>query len=349
MTQLQVGLIGYGLSGKVFHGPFLKTLDQYRVKYIVTSAPDKMEQAQQDFPEALVLADVESLLSDPVLDLIILCTPNTLHYPLAKAALQAGKHVVVEKPFTVTAAEAADLVVLAAEKQKILSVYHNRRFDGDFKTLQALLKTSAFGEPVRFESRFDRYRPAFKINSWREDALPGSGLLYDLGSHLIDQALLLFGLPEELYAEIRSERHGKTDDAFEIHLYYPDLKVTLQASSLIKEPTPRFALYGTKGAYVKYGLDPQEAALRAGNLPLTLDWGSEPERQWGIRHTDSGRVSYPTQQGSYQDYYLKLYDAILNQQPAPVTALDGLRTIQLIEAAVASNREKARVPLTHVK
>lgn len=349
MTPLQVGLVGYGLSGKVFHGPFLKALNQYQVKYIVTSSPEKREQAQLDFSEVHIVTDVEILLSDPLLDLIVLCTPNTLHFPLAKAALNAGKHVVVEKPFTVTAEEAAALVALANEKHLILSIYHNRRYDGDFKTLQALLNRAVFGEPVRFESRFDRYRPEFKVNSWREDALPGSGLLYDLGSHLIDQALLLFGLPLALYAEIRSERHGKTDDAFEIHLHYHDLKVTLQAASLIKEPTPRFALYGTKGAYVKYGLDPQEAALRAGTLPLTLDWGTELESQWGILNESSHREPYPTQQGSYQDYYLALYDAIVAHKPAPVTALDGLRVIQLIEAALESHRTKALVGLAHVK
>lgn len=348
MIPLQVALVGYGLSGKVFHGPFLKALSQYQVKYIVTSAPEKQEQARLDFPDAVIVPEFHSLLTDEALDLIVLCTPNTLHFPQAKAALCAGKHVVVEKPFAVTAVEAAELAALAETHNCILSIYHNRRYDGDFKTLKALLKTGTFGEAVRFESRFDRYRPEFKVNSWREDALPGSGLLYDLGSHLIDQTLQLFGLPRTLYAEVRSERHGKTDDAFEMHLHYFDLKVTLQASSLIKEATPRFALYGTHGAYVKYGLDPQEAALRAGTLPLTLDWGTEPENQWGILNTASGRVAHPTQQGSYQDYYLELYDAIVTHKPAPVTALDGLRVIQLIEAALESHRTQSVVSLAHI-
>lgn len=349
MKIMQVGIIGYGLSGRVFHGPLLKALNQFSVKYIVTNAPDKIEAAHKDFPNAQVVTDEKPLLNDETLDLVVICTPNTLHFPLAQAALMAGKHVVVEKPFTVTAEEAETLVQLAGKKQLKLSVYHNRRFDGDFKTLKALLSSHTLGTPVTFESRFDRYRPEFKVNSWREDNLPGSGLLYDLGSHLLDQSLHLFGIPKELYAEQRSERHGKTDDAFEIHLYYPDLKVTLKASSLIKEPTPRFALYGTKGAYVKYGLDPQEEALRDGKLPLTLDWGSEPETNWGTLNTASQREKHPTMAGSYPDYYEALYEAIQNDAELPVTAQDGLRVIQLIEAALESHRTKARVSLSHVK
>ncbi len=349
MKIMQVGLIGYGLSGSTFHGPLLKALNQFCVKYIVTNAPAKIEAARHDFPEALIVTDENPLLNDETIDLIVICTPNTLHFPLAKASLMAGKHVVVEKPFTVTSKEAESLVLLANEKNLKLSVYHNRRFDGDFKTLKTLLNKHTLGTPVTFESRFDRYRPEFKINSWREDDLPGSGLLYDLGSHLLDQALTLFGLPQELYAELRSERCGKTDDAFEIHLYYPDLKVTLKASSLIKEPTPRFAVYGTKGAYVIYGLDPQEEALRAGKLPLTLDWGMASEDHWGILNTLSHREKYPTQAGSYPDYYEAIYEAIQNDAELPVTAQDGLRVIQLIEAALESHRTKARVSLSHVE
>lgn len=343
MKKIQVGIIGYGLSGRFFHGPLLKASTHYDVKYIVTADPAKVEAANQDFPKALIIPDESAILADCTIDLVVLCTPNTLHFPLASAALNAGKHVVVEKPFTVTANEAQALVALANEKQLKLTVYHNRRFDGDFKTLQTLIKTNTFGAIVSFESHFDRYRPEFKINSWREANLPGSGLLYDLGSHLLDQTITLFGMPTELYAETRRERHGQTDDAFEIHLYYPNLKVTLKASSLIKEPTPRFSIYGTKAAYVKYGLDPQEEALRAGKLPLTLDWGTEFEPQWGILNTQNSREPYPTLAGSYPDFYENLYEAITSNKPLAISASDGLRVIQLIEAAIESNRCKSRV------
>ena len=345
MKQIQVGLMGYGLSGRVFHGPLLKANQGFNVSHIYTKDPEKAAAAQLDFPGAQIVSDVDPIFESNTVELVVICTPNIQHSALAKRALETGKHTVVEKPFTVTSEEAAELAALAREHNRVLSVYQNRRFDGDFKTLKQLIDSEKLGRIVSFESRFDRYRPEFKVNSWREDALPGSGILYDLGSHLIDQALCLFGLPDELYADISSERRGAVEDAFEVVLYYPELKVTLTAANLIKEPTPRFALYGTKGAYVKYGLDPQEEALREGKLPLTLDWGAEPEAQWGILNDDSGRHPLPTQNGSYPDYYQGVYQAIVSGEPLPVTAEDGLAVIRLIEAALLSHESKARVSL----
>lgn len=347
MKQIQVGIIGYGLSGQVFHGPFLKASTHYNVRFIYARDPVKKTLAKADFPEAEVVGDVNLLFSADALDLIVICTPNVEHYELAKSALESGKHVIVEKPFTVTSEEAKSLILLAKENNLNLSVYHNRRFDGDFLTLKALLKDDTLGRIVSFESHFDRFRPAFKENSWKEDALPGSGILYDLGSHLIDQALCLFGLPEELYATLSRERMGVVDDAFEVILYYPQLKVTLKASNLIKEPTPRFALYGTTGAFVKYGLDPQEDALRAGKLPLLPDWGKEDEQNWGILNTLEDRKPVATQPGHYDDFYQRFYLSLISDAPLPVSANDALMVIQLIEAAIKSNQTKSRVSLAN--
>jgi scyllo-inositol 2-dehydrogenase (NADP+) len=345
LKQIQVGIIGYGLSGQVFHGPFLKASTHFNVHLIYARDPSKKTLAKADFPEAEVVSDLNRLFESDTLDLIVVCTPNVQHYELAKRALESGKHVVVEKPFTVTSEEAKSLILLAKEKNLKLSVYHNRRFDGDFKTLKSLIKEEALGRIVSFESHFDRFRPAFKENSWKEEALPGSGILYDLGSHLIDQALCLFGRPEALYATLSSERMGVVDDAFEVIFYYPQLKVTLKASNLIKEPTPRFALYGTKGAFVKYGLDPQEDALRAGKLPLLSDWGKDREGDWGILNTLEERKSIQTQAGSYDDFYQRFYLSLISDAPLPVSADDALTVILLIEAAIKSNQTKCRVSL----
>lgn len=345
MKQIQVGIIGYGLSGQVFHGPFLKASTHFNVHFIYARDAAKKALAKADFPEAEVVSDVNLLFESNLLDLIVICTPNVQHYELAKSALESGKHVVVEKPFTVTSEEAKSLILIAAKNNLKLSVYHNRRFDGDFLTVKSLIEEETLGRLVSFESHFDRFRPAFKENSWKEDALPGSGILYDLGSHLIDQALCLFGRPHELYATLSRERMGVVDDAFEVILYYPQLKVTLKASNLIKEPTPRFALYGTTGAFVKYGLDPQEDALRAGKLPLTSDWGKENESDWGILNTLEKRTPLPTHSGSYDDFYQGFYLSLISDAPLPVSAIDGLMVIQLIEAAIESSQTKCRISI----
>lgn len=346
MKRIQTALIGYGLSGRVFHGPLLKVHQGFEIKAIVTRDPVKVAAAQEDFPDAEILAEETALFTDPELDLVVICTPNVQHFPLAKQALEAGKHVVVEKPFTVTAEEAEILVELAEAKNLSLAVYQNRRYDGDFKTVQQILHSGDLGRLVAFESHFDRYRPEPKTHSWREEALPGSGILYDLGSHLIDQTLCLFGMPDSLYADMAAERLGAVDDAFEVILYYPDLKVTLKASALIKEPTPRFALYGTQGAYVKYGLDPQEDALRNGKLPNSPKWGMESEADWGYLNAENGREKLPTLPGSYIDFYEGVYQALVSGAPLPISGRDGLAVIRLIEAAQLSYQSRAQVDLS---
>lgn len=345
MKKIKTALIGYGLSGSVFHGPILKCHEGFEVHTIFVRDPEKKLSAARDFPEAHVTSELLEISENPEIELVVICSPNIQHVSLGVQMLNADKHILIEKPFTVTTDEALTLIDLAKSKNLKLGVYHNRRFDGDFLTVQQLVNKASFGRLTAFESHFDRYRPEFKDNSWREKAIPGSGVLYDLGSHLIDQALCLFGMPEELYADLSKERLGEADDAFELLLYYPDFKVTLKASSLIKEPTPRFALYGTDGAYVKYGMDPQEDALKAGDLPTTPTWGTEDPSAYGLLNHGTTREYIPTLAGSYPAFYTKVYEAIVNHGEMPVSGEDGLRVIRIIEGALKSHQLKARVSL----
>lgn len=345
MKPINVAIVGYGLSGRVFHGGILEGLKTYAVKKIVTKDPVKKEVALYDFKEAIVVQTAQEVFEDPEIDLVILCTMNTSHAPLAAAAMKAGKHVVVEKPFTVTADEAKNLLAIANETKKHVTVYHNRRFDADFMCVKALISEGRFGRIVAFESRFDRFRSTLKENAWRESALPGSGTLYDLGSHLIDQALLLFGVPESIYADLFNHRRGHVDDGFDLYLYYPEFKVTLKAGNLVKEAMPRFHIQGTEGAYVKFGMDVQEEALRAGKRPSAMGemWGEEPENQEGVLNTIGERVRVKSPKGDYRIFYRQLYDAIVHGGPLPVKAEEAYRTMRVIEYAIQSHKEKRRI------
>ncbi|MGB3366155.1 MAG: Gfo/Idh/MocA family oxidoreductase, partial [Acidaminobacteraceae bacterium] len=232
MNKVNVGIIGYGLSGRIFHSAIINSLEEFEICKIVTRNSQKRKMALEDNKNIEVVENVSEIFEDDSIDLVVISTPNTSHVELAMQAMNSGKHVVIEKPFTVTSKEALKLINLSKETGKMLSVYQNRRFDGDFKTLKKVIAAGSLGRLVEFESHFDRFRNKLKENAWREDALPGSGILYDLGAHLIDQALDLFGLPDEIYGDIRSQRKGKVDDNFELILYYTDLKVTLKSGSL---------------------------------------------------------------------------------------------------------------------
>ncbi|SMP62529.1 oxidoreductase [Anoxynatronum buryatiense] len=343
--MIQVGIVGYGLSGQIFHGALLETLPAFQVQGIATSDSAKQLLAAKHFPSARVFTDADQLISLKTIDLVVIATPNRFHHALARKALLAGKHVVVEKPFTVSVAEAADLMETAQRTQRLLTVYHNRRFDSDFLTLKQVLSGGSLGEIRLFEAAYDRFRPDLNPDAWREQPQPGSGILYDLGSHLIDQALALFGMPESLFADIRSLRSGQADDHFEIILDYPQLKVTLLSRPLVKEPLPRFAVHGTRGSYVKYGLDVQEAALRAGMRKKNDSWGQEPESQWGTLHTIDERRHVTALPGNYHAFYEALAAAILKGAPLPVTAQEGKQVIQLIENARESHERGCRVKI----
>lgn len=271
MNKIRVGLIGFGAGGQIFHAPVLSAVTGLELATIRAARPEQIYAVKEKYPAAAVVATAEEIFNDSTIDLIVITTPNTSHHSLAVQALEAGKHVVVDKPFTIYSKDADELIEIAEKKNLVLSVYHSRRFDSDFFTVKKLIESGMLGELVEIESRYDRFRNYLKTNSWREEEVPGAGILYDLGSHLIDQAQSLFGLPEAITADLRMQRTGgKAVDNFEVIMHYPGLKVTLKAGMLVREPLPRFMLFGIEGTFVKYGLDVQEEALKAGFTPLTM-------------------------------------------------------------------------------
>jgi scyllo-inositol 2-dehydrogenase (NADP+) len=343
-SPMNVGLVGYGLAGRVFHAPLIHANPNMRLTRIVQRTGDE---AAARYPEAKILRDAQPLLDDREVELVVVATPNDSHFELASRAMQAGKHVVVDKPFTITTRDADELIAIAKKTRRVLSVFQNRRWDGDFLTVQKILREKGVGELAEFESRFDRFRPALKPGAWREKAEPGAGVFYDLGPHLIDQSLMLFGKPQGVYAEMRRQREGaEVDDSFQVHLQYPRVKVLLKAGALVCEPSPRFVLYGTEGSYVKYGLDPQEEALKQGGSPTQANWGADPEPEWGTLARCDGEVQrkkYPTLPGCYQNYYENVYRAIRGTEELVVTASQGRDVIRIIELAQESANQKRLV------
>jgi len=340
-NPLNVGLIGFGLAGRVFHAPLIHANPDLRLTHIVQRHGDE---AEKKYPQAKLLRDADELFSEKSIDLVVVATPNTSHFELAAKALSAGKHVVVDKPFAVTSADADKLIDLARKMGRVISAFQNRRWDGDFLTVRQILDQKRLGRLAEYESRFDRFRPALKPGAWREEAIPGSGVLFDLGSHLIDQAIVLFGRPQGIFADLRSQRdRAVAVDSFEVHLAYPALKVTLKAGSLVCEPSPRFTLYGTQGSYLKFGLDPQEEALKQGGSPAQPNWGSEPEEAWGTLTNCNGnltREKYPTLAGCYPEYYKNIYEAITGKAELAVKPEQAREVIRLIELAEQSAKEE---------
>ncbi|CAN5381279.1 oxidoreductase [soil metagenome] len=349
VKQIQVGLIGYGLAGATFHAPIIAAVPSLVLRRVVSS---RTAEVARDHPGAEAVSDAEALFADPQIELVVIATPNPTHHPLARRALEAGKHVVVEKPFVVHLAEADELLRLAAEQGRVLSVYHNRRWDGDFQTVKQLIGSGILGRVATYESRFDRYRPQVR-DRWRERDEPGSGALYDLGSHLIDQALHLFGLPETVLADVGAQRTGaQTDDYFHLLLGYGKQRVILHSAALVRQPAFRFAIHGDRGSFLKRGLDPQEEQLKQGVRPGDANWGIEPPTQRGELVTEvtglpvHARVE--TLPGSYETFYQGIAGAILEGAPAPVSAAEARNTIAVIEAALQSSREGRIVPLSSV-
>jgi scyllo-inositol 2-dehydrogenase (NADP+) len=344
-TPLHVGLVGFGLAGEVFHAPLIHANPNLRLTHVVQRTGDS---AKRQYPDIELLRAVDPVLADPAVDLVVVATPNASHFEISHRALEAGKHVVVDKPLTVHACDADVLIAQARSRGLVLSVFQNRRWDGDFLTVQEILDRGPLGRLVEYESCFDRFRPKLRGGAWREQAVPGAGLLYDLGSHLIDQAILLFGDPKGVYADLRLQRDGAIAvDSFELHLLYPAVKVVLKAGSLVCEPSPRFTLRGTDGSYTKYGLDPQEQALKQGVLPIQPDWGAEPEESWGMLSRCAGglnRSRYPTLAGRYPAYYENIFGAINGQEELAVKPEQARKVIRLIELAEQSAVEKRGVP-----
>lgn len=354
-TPLRVGLIGYGLAGSVFHAPLIAATAGLALDTVVTSNPERQQQARAEHPDVRVSATPDELLARAAdLDLVVIASPNKTHVPLATAALKAGLPVVVDKPIAGTAAEARELAALAEERGLLLSVFQNRRWDNDFLTLRKLLAEGELGDVWRFESRFERWRPQLK-GGWRESGDPTEvgGLLYDLGSHVVDQALVLFGPVTQVYAESDIRRAGAEtdDDTFIALTHASGVRSHLYVSATTAQLGPRFRVLGSKAGYVKYGLDPQEAVLREGQRPDTAaGWGTEPESLWGrvgsgeSPLTGGGRVE-PTLPGDYPAYYAAVAKALLNGGPNPVTALEAAAALDVLEAAHRSAHNGVAVTL----
>jgi predicted dehydrogenase len=342
---INTALTSFGMSGQVFHGPCLKVNRTFRINRILERTKNL---SAEKYSEARIARSYKEILSDPDIELVVVNTPDAFHYEMAKAALLAGKHVVVEKPFAQTLEEAKELIRLAKDTKRMLTVYQNRRWDGDFLTVKKLIEDGVLGRLVEFESHYDRYRNFIQEGTWKEEAGDKTGVLYNLGPHMIDQALVLFGNPLSVTAHLQTLRTGgKVTDYYDIRLQYSGFAVLLKCSYLVREPGPRYSVHGTLGSFHKWGIDPQEEALKAGQLPVSKGWGTEPESDWGILHSEkdgqSFRQEIETIPGNYSIFYEKVYDAIVHQKEPPVKPEEALLTQEILELCELSNREKRTV------
>ncbi len=347
MESLKVAIAGFGFGGRIFHAPFIQSTDGLVIDKILTTDPAKIAGIQKAYPHVKIAQSFEDILSDPDIAIVVLAVPNTFHHDMATQALQAGKHVVVEKPFTVTSEQADALIRLAQNGDRILTVYHNRRLDSDFRTVKKVIEKNLLGRVVEYEAHYDRFRNYIK-DSWKQTIVPGGGILYDLGAHLIDQALTLFGLPTEIYADLRLQRdEAVVVDNFELILSYPNLKATLKAGMLVKERGPRFAVFGTEGTFLKHGMDVQEAALLNGLRPDGGPWGIEPREIWGKLNTSMNDVPFvgriESETGNYNQFYQNLYQAIKGEESLLITPESARDVIRVIETAYQSNKEGRRL------
>jgi predicted dehydrogenase len=349
--RFRIGLIGFGLAGQSFHAPFIATTTGLELAVIVTANRERQRLAANAYPRASVLESADDLWAKPGdLDAVVIASPNRTHAPLARDALSHGFHVVVDKPFATNAAEARALVAEARRRNRIITVFQNRRWDGDFLTVRRLLAEAALGQPLRFESRFERWRPIPRDN-WRERGTPeeAGGLLFDLGSHLIDQALQLFGPVTSVYAELDRRRRGVAvdDDSFVALTHANAVRSHLFMSAVAAHPGPRFRVLGSRAAYEKQGMDPQEAKLRDGQSPDRPGFGDDPRENWGELGTEDKFTPVPTEPGAYRRFYEGLVDAFHGVAPAPVDPQDAVATLVVIEAAQRSDAEQRVIHLSN--
>ncbi len=341
-NKINTALCSFGMSGVLFHAPFIHVHKGFNL-YAVWERSKNL--AEQKYDGVKTYRTFEDILADQDVELIVVNTPNYTHYDYAKKALLSGKHVIVEKPFTVTGSEGEELIALAKNQNKILSVYQNRRYDSDYKTVKKIIEEGLLGDIVEVEIHYDRYKEELSPKVHKETPGPGRGALYDLGSHLIDQALQLFGMPQAVFADIQIIRPvSQVDDFFDLLLFYPRLRVRLKSSYLVREALPGYVLHGSKGSFIKHKTDVQENALMAGEIPGKPDWGTEPDGERGLLHTEKEgtviREYLPSLQGNYMEYYDGIYKAIRNGALAPVAPEEGLNVIRIIEAAFKSSDEK---------
>lgn len=343
MREINVGLVGFGFGGRVFHAPIIASVEGLKLKKVVERSTANSKVL---YPDIEVVPDISDLINDKSIELIAIAVPNVAHYEMALKAIRAGKNVVVEKPFTVTSDEAIALARAAEEEDVVLSVHHNRRFDADFLTIQKLHDSGKFGRVVNYEAHYDRFRPFIKPNSWKEEDTPGAGLVYDLGSHLIDQTLVLFGKPDYVTGFISAEReNSKTADHFEIRLEYSDKSAVLKAGMMVRDNSLRYIINGTAGSFIKHGIDVQEEKLKNGKFPKDdANWGLEPQEIWGRYFFEQAGVTMSekveSSRGDYRLYYQDIYHAITGHKEPYVTAQDGAAVIKIIELAIKSSKEK---------
>ena len=343
--MIRVGLVGFGMAGRVFHAPLISSVEGLELAAVVERHSDE---AAKRYPGITTYRSVEELVAEPSIDLVVVATPSGSHFEVARQAIEAGRAVVVDKPMSATAPQIRDLIGLARDKGVLLMPFHSRRWDGDFLTVKKLLNDGTLGRLVHLDSRLDRWRPGATRVPWKEDPAAGGGVLLDLGTHLADQALALFGKPLGVSAEVLRERDGEgADDAFTLRLRYEGFRVTLGANSLSSPAAARFTVRGTKGNFVKKGVDPQEAALNKVTRITEPGWGKEPATEWGLLHVDLAgcMVTQPlaTLHGDYRGYYMAVRDAMLGKAPAPVTAADAWRAARVLEWAVESTKTRCEM------
>jgi scyllo-inositol 2-dehydrogenase (NADP+) len=345
--MIEVGLVGFGLAGRAFHAPVIRAVPGLHLAAIVQR---RGNEAAEKYPDVRIARSLDELLAMTEIRLVVIATPNETHYPFARQCLEAGRDVIVDKPFTTTLDEATALAELAKKRKLLLTVYQNRRYDGDFQAIRQLVEAGTLGRLVRFETSYDRYRPQLKPGAWREAARPGSGILFDIAPHLIDHATVLFGLPEAITADVRMEREGAAaDDAFDITLHYSHgMRAVLRSSILAAAPRPRFVLLGTQGSFVKQTFDPQEMNLRRGCIPDDRPWGFEPEEDWGVLTVPSGDVfeerRIPSATCDYRDYYANIRDAMGGRVALAVTPGYAIDVMRMLELARESNETRRTVP-----
>ncbi|MBN2485125.1 MAG: Gfo/Idh/MocA family oxidoreductase [Bacteroidales bacterium] len=342
MYPIRTGIIGFGLSGRVFQAPFLDVSPRFEISKIYSSRKSEINSL---YKQVEVVGDVNDILSDPQIDLAIVASPNTEHFALTKKALLNGKHVVVEKPFVTEIKHGEELIGLARQQGKVLSVFQNRRWDGDFQTVKEIIGSGQLGSISEYEVHFDRFRPEPDYSNWRSHALPGSGVFFDLGPHLIDQAIDLFGMPEAVFGDIRVARsEGNVDDTFEVILFYKHHRAKLKAGVLVKELGPHFIVHGSNGSFVKYGLDPQEELLKKGAVPKGNDWGTDDESLYGtLNIVKDGRdhiSRIKTHKGNYMGFFDNVADAISENKPLAVKPETALQNIRVILAAIESSKQR---------
>jgi scyllo-inositol 2-dehydrogenase (NADP+) len=342
INSIKTAVTGFGFSGKVFQVPFLHASPKFEIMALLRRSADD---TKQSYPEIKIARSFAEILNNQDIELVIVNTPNQLHYSMTKEALEAGKHVIVEKPFATTVAETIELIKLAENKNLHLFVFHNRRWDGDFMTVKKVIESGVLGNLVEYEARYDRFKPLLNPKPWKEAPEKGSGILYDLGTHIIDQAVCLFGEPKTITADIRKQRkNSQIDDYYNIMLDYDGLRVTVKSTLLAKEESPRYVVYGQKGSFIKYGVDPQEEDMIAGVQYPSVNWGMESEKNWGILNSSINGVNFrgkiETLAGNYMMFFDNVYEVIREGKPIIISPEQAQITTKIIETAFESFQAK---------